>query len=153
MQSPKKEREDLLHLSSFPPLISALEAPIIPTIPIAPTAKNAGSKVQKGTPKQKLSQKERKRQQKQTNQPNNNKSFWPASEKAVKPSHTTETRRASFSSIQKQQHEEKRQIEEKTRKRSLVDIQTEELVIQAWREYYGQLGMDNWEPPPGWSIQ
>ncbi|KAI8054582.1 hypothetical protein BDF22DRAFT_679915 [Syncephalis plumigaleata] len=63
------------------------------------------------------------------------------------------TESSSFMRIQREQEEEQRRLDElRTAKRSLVDIQTEELVIQAWREYYADLGIENWEPPADFRV-
>jgi hypothetical protein len=65
----------------------------------------------------------------------------------------TSTGSSSFMQIQREQEVEQRRLDEiRTTKRSLIDIQTEELVIQAWREYYADLGIENWEPPADFRV-
>jgi hypothetical protein len=61
--------------------------------------------------------------------------------------------KTEFIRIQREQDEERRRMAEaRQQKRSLIDIQTEELVLKAWREYYAELGFKNWEPPPDFKI-
>ncbi|KAI9592783.1 hypothetical protein BDF19DRAFT_450881 [Syncephalis fuscata] len=69
------------------------------------------------------------------------------------PSVSTTSGEFTFIQIQREQEAEQRRLSElRSNKRSLVDIQTEELVIQAWREYYADLGIENWEPPADFKI-
>ncbi|RKP15275.1 hypothetical protein BJ684DRAFT_18394 [Piptocephalis cylindrospora] len=59
----------------------------------------------------------------------------------------------SFNAIQQEQDQERSELERaQMSSKSLVDIQTEELVIQGWRDYYAALGVENWQPPPDWKM-
>lgn len=64
------------------------------------------------------------------------------------PSPAKTTAKLSLSEIQSQQDRERKMMQDAKRSKSLIEIQTEEMVIQAWKEYYGQ----EWEPPAGWNM-
>ena len=61
---------------------------------------------------------------------------------------------SSFAKIQQQQEDERRQLEKaRNQRRSLKDIQTEQLVIQGWREYYAAMGIPDWQPPSDFELE
>lgn len=60
----------------------------------------------------------------------------------------------SFNAIQQEQDHERNEKERMLQSnKSLLDIQTEELVLQGWRDYYAALGIKDWQPPPGWKME